>query len=92
MEERFIESDFPIREVSEESAREKNIRHSHPSTLHTWWARKPLAASRASIYASLIPAAENEMVRRECSRFIADLCKWENSHDERLLKKASKIA
>jgi adenine-specific DNA methylase len=40
----FIEVAFPIKEVSEESAREKNIRHGHISTLHIWWARRPLAS------------------------------------------------
>lgn len=41
---RLIEVDFPLREVSEHSVREKNIRHGHISTLHIWWARRPLAA------------------------------------------------
>jgi adenine-specific DNA methylase len=51
--ERFIEETFPVKEVSIESAREKNIRHGHISTLHIWWARRPLAASRATAYATL---------------------------------------
>jgi len=51
----FIETSFPVKEVSEESAREKSIRHGHISTLHIWWARRPLAASRATIYAALTP-------------------------------------
>ena len=45
---RLIEVDFPIAEVSKQSAREKSIRHGHPSTLHLWWARRPLAACRLS--------------------------------------------
>jgi len=45
---RFIEESFPIKEVSEISAKEKNIRHGHISTLHIWWARRPLASSRAT--------------------------------------------
>ena len=45
---RLLETDFPLRKVSEESVREKNIRHGHISTLHIWWARRPLAASRDS--------------------------------------------
>jgi len=53
---RFIEVTFPVKEVSEISAREKNIRHGHISTLHIWWARRPLASSRATNYAALIPA------------------------------------
>ena len=50
---RLIEVDFPLREVSEHSVREKNIRHGHISTLHIWWARRPLAASRATALAAL---------------------------------------
>jgi hypothetical protein len=45
---RLAEVDFPIAEVSRHAAREKSIRHGHPSTLHLWWARRPLASSRAS--------------------------------------------
>ncbi len=55
----FIEERFPVKEVSVESAREKNIRHGHISTLHIWWARRPLASSRATNYAALIPAPED---------------------------------
>ncbi len=72
----FIETTFPIKEVSEEGAREKNIRHGHISTLHIWWARRPLAASRATTYAALVPPPENE---EEGKRFVAELAKWENS-------------
>ena len=60
----FIELDFPIKEVSEQSVREKNIRHGHISTLHIWWARRPLAASRASILAALVPDPGNEKERK----------------------------
>lgn len=52
---RLIEVALPLREVSEQSAREKSIRHGHISTLHIWWARRPLAACRAVVFASLIP-------------------------------------
>jgi adenine-specific DNA methylase len=52
---RLIEVALPLKEVSEQSAREKSIRHGHISTLHIWWARRPLAACRAAIFASLIP-------------------------------------
>jgi putative DNA methylase len=55
---RFIEESFPVKEVSIESAKEKNIRHGHISTLHIWWARRPLASSRATNYAALIPACD----------------------------------
>jgi putative DNA methylase len=52
---RLAEVDFPIAEVSKHSAREKSIRHGHPSTLHLWWARRPLASSRAVLLALLWP-------------------------------------
>lgn len=52
---RLIEVALPLKEVSEQSAREKSIRHGHISTLHIWWARRPLAACRAAVFASLIP-------------------------------------
>ena len=52
---RLAEVDFPIAEVSRHAAREKSIRHGHPSTLHLWWARRPLASSRAVLMALLMP-------------------------------------
>src|SRR5436853_1877784 len=57
----LIEVALPLEAINKESAREKSIRHGHPSTLHLWWARRPLAACRAVIFASLIddPGEEN---------------------------------
>jgi len=52
---RLAEVDFPIAAVSAHSAREKSIRHGHPSTLHLWWARRPLAACRSMLMALLLP-------------------------------------
>ena len=52
---RLAEVDFPIAEISKHAAREKSIRHGHPSTLHLWWARRPLASSRAVLLALLLP-------------------------------------
>lgn len=52
---RLAEVDFPIAVVSKHSAREKSIRHGHPSTLHLWWARRPLTACRAMLLALLLP-------------------------------------
>ena len=52
---RLAEVDFPLAEVSKHAAREKSIRHGHPSTLHLWWARRPLASSRAVLLALLLP-------------------------------------
>jgi len=86
----FIEVDFPVKEVSAESAREKNIRHGHISTLHIWWARRPLAASRATIYAALTPEPKSEREREERKKFIAELCRWENSNNRELIERARK--
>ncbi len=52
---RLAEVDFPIAAVSRHAVREKSIRHGHPSTLHLWWARRPLASSRAVLLALLLP-------------------------------------
>ena len=76
---RFIEESFPVKEVSEESAREKNIRHGHISTLHIWWARRPLASSRVTSYASLIPAPKDITEWHKIKEFIIKFSKWENS-------------
>ena len=85
---RFIEVSFPVKEVSEESAREKNIRHGHISTLHMWWARRPLAASRATIYAALTPEPKSEQERLARANFIHELSKWENSLEPYYIEKA----
>ena len=87
---RFIEVSFPVKEVSIESAREKNIRHGHISTLHIWWARRPLASSRATAYASLIPAPVNELEWDKKRQFIINLSEWENSLNPVLIEKARK--
>lgn len=117
---RLIEVAFPLREVSAESAREKSIRHGHISTLHIWWARRPLAACRAAIFEALVPDPDDphcppafrslveELVRdprwenydrdgphpplrRRLLGFVADLCKWENSNNQRLLDIARRL-
>ncbi len=85
---RFIEESFPVKEVSIESAKEKNIRHGHISTLHIWWARRPLAASRATAYAALTHAPKDIDEWNKKRQFIIDLCKWENSLNQNLIEKA----
>jgi putative DNA methylase len=72
----LIETAFPLQKVSAESVREKNIRHGHISTLHIYWARRPLAASRASILAALLP--DNHEKRPEYLRLIEHLAPWES--------------
>ena len=85
---RFIEVSFPVKEVSEISAREKNIRHGHISTLHIWWARRPLASSRATSYAALIPATDDVEAWDKTRQFIMELSKWENSLNHGAIEKA----
>ena len=96
---KLIEVDLPLDAINAESAREKSIRHGHPSTLHLWWARRPLAACRAVIFASLVddPAdcvaefpteAEQRAERQRLHDLIKRLVKWENSSDAGLLAEA----
>ena len=91
---KLIEVDLPLDEINAESSREKSIRHGHPSTLHMWWARRPLAACRAVIFASMVddpsectdefPDEESQRIERErLHDIIKRLVKWENSSDER---------
>jgi len=88
---RLIEVDFPLKEVSEESAREKNIRQGHISTLHIWWARKPLAASRSTVFAALTPEPENKDKLRKRLNFTTELSKWENSLNQTILEEAREL-
>lgn len=62
---KLIEVALPLEKINAESAREKSIRHGHPSTLHLWWARRPLAAARAVIWSSLV---DDHPLTRNCSR------------------------
>ena len=96
---KLIEVDLPLAAISKASVREKHLRHGHPSTLHIWWARRPLAACRAVLFASMVddPSAlpdefpTEEAQRRERSRLhsiIERLVVWENSNNEGLLAEA----
>lgn len=73
---RLIEETFPLKEVSEHSKHEKNVRHGHISTLHIWPARRPLAACRAAIIAALMPDPDNEEERQKLNKKIASITKW----------------
>jgi putative DNA methylase len=79
MQKRLIEHDLPLADISEASAREKNIRHGHPSTLHIWWARRPLAASRATAFAALIddPGPDEPEKRAELQQLLKEITPWE---------------
>ena len=90
IERRFIEEHFPIKEVGTESSREKSIRHGHISTMHLWWARRPLAASRATLYAALIGIPTNDGELNARKKEIVTLSRWENSLNQDIIKKAQK--
>jgi hypothetical protein len=96
---KLIEVALPLEAINRESAREKSIRAGHPSTLHLWWARRPLAACRAVLFSSLVddPSAHPELfpteVEQEKERdrlfdLIEKLVLWENSNDSDLLEAA----
>ncbi len=99
MNKKLIEVALPLEKINAESAREKSIRHGHPSTLHLWWARRPLAAARAVIWSSLVDdpsshpekfpteEAQNEE-RQRLFRILEDLVVWENSNDPDVLEAA----
>ena len=88
MKKAFIEESFPVKEISEISAKEKNIRHGHISTLHIWWARRPLASSRATSYASLIPTVNDVSEWNKKINQIIELAKWENSLNLGIINRA----
>jgi len=85
---RLIEVEMPLEKISEESRREKNIRKGNISTMHKWWARRPIAASRAAAYASLIPDPGEREERKDSVRFIENLSEWEATTDDHLLSRA----
>lgn len=96
---KLIEVAIPLEAINAASAREKSIRHGHPSTLHLWWARRPLAACRAVLFAQLVddPSAhpeqfptheEQEAERKRLFKIIEDLVVWENSTNEEVLERA----
>lgn len=96
---KLIEVAIPLEAINAASAREKSIRHGHPSTLHLWWARRPLAACRAVLFAQLVddpsshpdkfPTEEAvEAERKRLFQIIEDLVKWENSTNEAVLERA----
>ncbi len=96
---KLIEVALPLDAINEASAREKSIRHGHPSTLHLWWARRPLAAARAVIWASLVddpsshpeefPTKEaQDAERKRLFGILEQLVVWENSNNSRVLNAA----
>ena len=98
---KLIEVALPLDDINAASAREKSIRHGHPSTLHLWWARRPLAAARAVIFAQMVndpggergyyagkTRAQADAEREELFQILRDLVKWENTNNEEVLARA----
>jgi putative DNA methylase len=96
---KLIEVALPLEAINKASAREKSIRHGHPSTLHLWWARRPLAAVRAVIFAQMVddPSAHPDLFKTEKAqekerqrlfRIIEDLVLWENTTNDAVLQQA----
>jgi putative DNA methylase len=104
MRKKMIEVAIPLDAINRESAREKSIRHGHPSTLHLWWARRPLAACRAVLFASLVDDPDSDpgnlnpdgslnqrkaqARRAELFALIEELVKWDNSSNAAVLNRA----
>ena len=96
---KLIEVALPLDAINAASKREKSIRHGHPSTLHLWWARRPLAAARAVIFSQMVedPSSRPELFpteeaqereRQRLFRIIEQLVKWENTTNEEVLAAA----
>ncbi len=98
---KLIEVALPLDDINDASAREKNLRHGHPSTLHLWWARRPLAAARAVLFAQLVndpggergyykgkTKAQADAEREKLFEIIRDLVKWENTSNQDVLDRA----
>jgi putative DNA methylase len=101
---KLIEVALPLAKINEAAAREKSIRHGHPSTLHLWWARRPLAACRAVLFSSLVDDPDSDPAyrrpnggvdeeragkkRAELFSLIEELVLWENSNNPRVINQA----
>ena len=100
---KLIEVALPLEAINKASAREKSIRHGHPSTLHLWWARRPLAACRAVLFASLVDDPDSDphykmpdgtilesaaAKRSDLFNLIEELVQWENSNNDNVIRSA----
>src|SRR6266446_5610041 len=97
MKKKLIEVALPLESINKESAREKSIRHGHPSTLHLWWSRKPLAAARAVLFAQLVddPASRPDLFptpelqdaeRARLLDLVGRMSAWDATIDEPLMR------
>ena len=96
---KLIEVSLPLKAINTAAVREKSIRHGHPSTLHLWWARRPLAAARAVIFSQMVddPSSCPELFqteekqkkeRKRLFNILEDLVLWENTNNEKVLQAA----
>src|SRR4051812_14459901 len=101
---KLIEVSLPLEDINKAASREKSIRHGHPSTLHLWWARRPLAAARAVLFAQLVndpswkysdeeqkkPQIKSAITRKrnEYFKLITELVQWANTNNESVLSRA----
>jgi putative DNA methylase len=96
---KLIEVALPLEAINKEASREKSIRHGHPSTLHLWWARRPLAAARGVLFGQLVddpsswpeyfPTEEDQNHERQrLFRIIEDLIKWDNTDNQSVINAA----
>ena len=96
---KLIEVSLPLEAINKASAREKSIRHGHPSTLHLWWARRPLATCRAVLFGQLVDdpsahpelfptVAEQDVERQRLHTIMERLVLWENSNNQQVLAEA----
>src|ERR1700751_3309378 len=101
---KLIEVALPLDAINKEAARQKSIRHGHPSTLHLWWARRPLAACRAVLFSSLVDDPDSDpacrkpdgtvdedragLKRAQLFNLIEELVQWENSNNPRVINAA----
>ncbi|MDA8090380.1 MAG: DUF1156 domain-containing protein [Nitrospiraceae bacterium] len=99
MKKKLIEVALPLEAINKAAAREKSIRHGHPSTLHLWWARRPLAAARAVIFSQMVDDPSSypdlfptekaqEKERKRLFKIIEDIVQWENTTNEEVLQRA----
>ena len=96
---KLIEVNIPLQDINKESAKDASLTHGHPSTLHKWWARRPLAACRAIIFASMVDdpsectdefptESDQNAERNRLHEIIKRLIIWKNSNDENILAEA----
>ncbi|MDB4650760.1 DUF1156 domain-containing protein, partial [Pirellulaceae bacterium] len=96
---KMIEVALPLEAINVASAREKSIRHGHPSTLHLWWARRPLAACRAVLFSSLVNDPGDDPMygvdeqtanaeRKKLHELMKELVLWENSNNPTVINRA----